>query len=70
MGAVMIEMGAFLQNCAVYFLPMRSMGRGTNRRLVEGASAQRSLRSRPLRHAFAKASARHLPKASLQGGCV
>ncbi len=70
MGAVMIEMGALLQNCAVYFLLVRSTGRGTIRRMVEGASAQRSLRSRPFRHAFAKASARHLPKALLQGGCV
>ncbi len=66
----MIPMGENVRKYAELFLLVRSTGRGTIRRMVEGASAQRSLRSRPLRHAFAKASARHLPKASLQGGCV
>ena len=58
----MIQMRENVRKYAELFLPVRSMGRGTDRRLVEG----------PLRLAAFGPSiaplARHLPEAALQGG--
>ena len=70
MGAVINPMGDNVQTCASYFLPVLRTGRGTNRRLVEGpcgiltSFGPSVIR---LRQGF---GGRHLPKASLLGGCV
>ena len=65
MGAVMIPMGENVQKYAELFLLVRSTGRGTIRRMVEGPRAVLTSFGPSVAH-----SARHLPKASPQGGCV
>ena len=61
----MIQMRENVRKYAELFLPVRSMGRGTDRRLVEGLRAILTSFGPSVVH-----SARHLPEASLQGGCV
>ncbi len=65
MGAVMNPMGENVQKYAELFLLVRSTGRGTIRRMVEGHRAILTSFGPSVVH-----SARHLPRASLQGGCV
>ena len=65
MGAVMNPMGDNVPKNAELFLLVRSTGRGTIRRMVEGPRAVLTSFGPSVAH-----SARHLPKASLQGGCV
>ncbi|AMO71488.1 hypothetical protein AZE99_06145 [Sphingorhabdus sp. M41] len=65
MGAVMNPMGENVQKYAELFLLVRSTGRGTIRRMVEGLCAILTSFGPSVAH-----SARHLPKASLQGGCA